>query len=240
MLTPAPAAARRPALSPARPIGLVCVVLLHLGLAWMLRDASTWRPRQTHAAVDVRPVAVRILPTSMPTPGPGPNSTPASTKQQATARPRASEPPPAARTAARRPRPPTPSVEQRPSFEPPSFEPPVSGSTVTPAAQAITLPAPPQHASAAASATTAPASLLDSDATLRAIRASARSTSIAERAAAASNEPAPVSRQDRISASMAAAAKGDCAKGEYLGAGMGVLSLPFLAAAALRGQCSPR
>ena len=32
-------------------------------------------------------------------------------------------------------------------------------------------------------------------------------------------------------------ARGDCLKGEYLGGGMGLLSLPFLAAAALREQC---
>ena len=82
-------------------------------------------------------------------------------------------------------------------------------------------------------------SLLDNDATRRAIRASARATSLVERAAAAREERAPVSGQERMAASVGSTAKGDCAKGEYLGAGMGLLSLPFLAAAALREQCAP-
>jgi hypothetical protein len=38
---------------------------------------------------------------------------------------------------------------------------------------------------------------------------------------------------------VAAAAKGDCAKGEYLGGGMGLLSAPFLAYAAMAGNCKP-
>jgi hypothetical protein len=38
---------------------------------------------------------------------------------------------------------------------------------------------------------------------------------------------------------VAAAAKGDCTKGQFVGGGMGLLSLPFLAVAAVRGDCKP-
>ena len=37
---------------------------------------------------------------------------------------------------------------------------------------------------------------------------------------------------------MKAAAKGDCLKGQYPGANMGLLSLPFLAVAAATGNCA--
>jgi hypothetical protein len=46
-----------------------------------------------------------------------------------------------------------------------------------------------------------------------------------------------MSAEQRLGAGIQQGARGDCLKGEYLGAGMGVLSLPFLAAAALRDQC---
>jgi hypothetical protein len=39
---------------------------------------------------------------------------------------------------------------------------------------------------------------------------------------------------------VAASAKGDCLKGEYLGGGMGLLSAPFLAFAAAAGHCKPQ
>jgi hypothetical protein len=39
---------------------------------------------------------------------------------------------------------------------------------------------------------------------------------------------------------VAAAAKGDCMKGDFTGGGMGILSAPFLAAAALMDKCKPQ
>ena len=39
---------------------------------------------------------------------------------------------------------------------------------------------------------------------------------------------------------IAAAHKGDCGKGEYLGGGMGLLSAPFLLAAEAMGKCSSK
>lgn len=57
------------------------------------------------------------------------------------------------------------------------------------------------------------------------------------------NDPRSNSRADPTQAlpeAVARAAKGDCVKGEYPGAGMGLLSLPFLAYAAAAGHCQPQ
>jgi hypothetical protein len=51
-------------------------------------------------------------------------------------------------------------------------------------------------------------------------------------------EPARTTAQERLGNDVKAAGRGDCAKGEYAGAGMGLLSLPFLVAAAARGACA--
>ncbi len=45
-------------------------------------------------------------------------------------------------------------------------------------------------------------------------------------------------REDPPASGMREAAQGDCMKGEFKGGGMGLLSLPMLAAAALKGECS--
>ena len=81
-------------------------------------------------------------------------------------------------------------------------------------------------------------SLLDTEATRRAIRASARAPSITAQAAQVTGEPRAPSAQERLGNATRAAGIGDCAKGEYAGAGMGLLSLPFLAAAVTRGACA--
>jgi len=89
------------------------------------------------------------------------------------------------------------------------------------------------------SAASAPAvSLLETDASRRAIRAAARSTSLTEQVAQAGAEPRRSSAQERLGHEVKAAGRGDCMKGEYLGAGMGIFSLPFLAVAAGRGACA--
>jgi hypothetical protein len=97
---------------------------------------------------------------------------------------------------------------------------------------AITPPEP------AASVPDALPSLIDTDATRRAIRASARTPSLGDELARSREEPARQSPADRLAHGVKSAGKGDCAKGEYAGAGMGLLSLPFLAAAALGGDCA--
>jgi hypothetical protein len=99
------------------------------------------------------------------------------------------------------------------------------------AASAVAAPA-----TAAASAPEA-GSLLDSDASRRAIRDAARQRSVGEMGALASGEPAPASAQDRLGQDIARGARGDCLKGEFAGSGMGLLSLPFWLMAELRDKC---
>jgi hypothetical protein len=78
-------------------------------------------------------------------------------------------------------------------------------------------------------------SLMDGEATRRAIRAAARDPGLA--AQAGRQGPALQTPDERLGERVQRSAKGNCLKGEYLGGGMGLLSLPFLAAAALNDQC---
>lgn len=80
-------------------------------------------------------------------------------------------------------------------------------------------------------------SLLNSEATRRAIQQATRAPLLAERAASASQDPGRETTQQRLSREMARAGHGDCLKGEFAGAGMGLLSLPFLLAAEAGGKC---
>jgi hypothetical protein len=88
-----------------------------------------------------------------------------------------------------------------------------------------------------ASAPDAQPSLIDTEATRRAIRASARTTSLSDQLAHSRDEPARQSAADRLIHGVKDAGKADCTKGGYAGAGMGLLSRPFLAAA-LSGKCA--
>ncbi len=132
-------------------------------------------------------------------------------------------------------------------------------------AQAITQPAPP-HDPPPVAAATPPASspkpdlsFLDNAATRQAIRDVARGDTLASAGNAATREdsgsellaadgshagttrnlPPPPPAQ-LLARNIAAAHKGDCGKGEYLGGGMGLLSAPFLIAAEAMGQCSAK
>lgn len=91
------------------------------------------------------------------------------------------------------------------------------------------------EAAAAPASAGEPAPVLDPEATARAIRDSARRPGLAAQAGRVG--PAEQAPDQRLGDGIAQGARGDCLKGEYLGAGMGVLSLPFLAAAALRDRC---
>jgi hypothetical protein len=102
---------------------------------------------------------------------------------------------------------------------------------------AITSPAP-TTAIAAASAPALPgsapppsSSLLDSEATRRAVRQSARDAPLTARS------DLPENAQQRLGREIGEAATGDCLKGEFAGGGMGLLSLPFWALAEARGKC---
>lgn len=82
-------------------------------------------------------------------------------------------------------------------------------------------------------------SLLNSEATRRALRSSATGTTApAQLAVEAGSSLRAPGAGARLSGEVQRAGTGDCAKGQYAGAGMGLLSLPFLAAAAWRGDCA--
>ncbi len=107
-----------------------------------------------------------------------------------------------------------------------------------PAAALPPVAEPPAAATAPEAASSAPAgSVLDSEATRRAIRDLARQRSVGELGAQASGEPAAASAQERLGQEIARGARGDCLKGEYAGSGMGLLSLPFWLIAEMREKC---
>ncbi|WP_349745124.1 hypothetical protein [Roseateles cavernae] len=95
-------------------------------------------------------------------------------------------------------------------------------------------PAPALAASpSAASPASAPLpSLLDSEGTRRAVRQAALSAPEAARA-----KSLPETTQQRLGQDIAKSADGDCLKGEFAGAGMGLLSAPFWLLAEARGKC---
>lgn len=111
----------------------------------------------------------------------------------------------------------------------------IGASPAEPAPAATAAIAPPAPA---AGDTTAAPSLLDTDATRRAIRAAARAPSLGERLARARAEPDRIGPAERLANGVRDAGTGDCLKGEYADAGMGLLSIPFLALAAASGQCA--
>lgn len=110
------------------------------------------------------------------------------------------------------------------------------------APQAITAPEAP--AVATLEATSPPASsasaplprLLDTGATRRAILDAARTTSWQERGdqAIAQTHLRP---EQKLGRDVAESARGNCAKGEFAGGGLGLLSLPFFVAAEVSGKC---
>jgi hypothetical protein len=107
--------------------------------------------------------------------------------------------------------------------------------------QAITTPAaaaPLADDPAAVPSNTTPTEprLLDTPATRRALREAARSPGWGARAAQELGG-GPPSPSERLGEAIESSASGDCLKGEFAGAGLGLLSVPFLALAALREQC---
>jgi hypothetical protein len=81
-------------------------------------------------------------------------------------------------------------------------------------------------------------SLLSSAATRRAIREAGRQPLLSERAASAADGDGHETRGARLARHMEKAGNGDCLKGEFTGAGAGLLSLPFFAFAEMSGKCS--
>ena len=194
-----------------RIVALPCVLLLHLALLWLLRGASIPpAPRGAPAAAEQR-LLLRMIPARVAR-APIPQTT-------AEGPVRAYVPKPArlqARAAA---------AVRRTAISPSEHD-------------EAGVPAPAVPARTPASASAGTPSLLDTEATRRAIRASARTPSLTEQLARAREEPHRAGTQERLGEAVKSSGKGDCLKGEYAGAGMGLLSLPFLAAASLRGDCA--
>jgi len=97
--------------------------------------------------------------------------------------------------------------------------------------------APPRTAEAASAPTSPDTDLLDTAASRRALRSAAGNLNLASRVNAQLGVHSPTTAQ-RLPGSIQQAGKGDCSKGEYPGAGMGLLSLPFIAAALAAGNCA--
>ncbi len=130
------------------------------------------------------------------------------------------------------------------------------------AAQSITLPAPPQPPAVAAamppaSSPQADLAFLNNAATRQAIRAVARGDTLSSHGNALTHEDPgsellaadgshagtqrnlpPPPPAVALAQGIDAAHKGDCMKGDYLGAGMGLLSAPFLLANEMLGKCA--
>jgi len=110
------------------------------------------------------------------------------------------------------------------------------------AVEAVERPMPldtaPTRTAEAASAPTPPdRDLLDTDASRRALHSAARNPNLASRVDAQVGVHSPTAAQ-RLPGNIQQAGKGDCGKGDYPGAGMGLLSLPFIAAALATGNCA--
>jgi len=130
-------------------------------------------------------------------------------------------------------------------------------------AHAIALPTPPRGEAPEVAAAPPPASapsdlsFLNSAATRQAIRAVARGDTLSSHANALTHEEPgselvaadgshagttrnlpPPPPAELLAQNIAAAHKGDCMKGEYMGGGMGLLSAPFLLAAEAMGKCA--
>jgi len=201
----------------ARRVALGLVVVLHLAvlLLWQApqkRFAGLAGVRST-ITVALLPEVIQVPPAA-PVPVVEPPATRAPSRP---AQPRASRP--------RRP----PAAPSNPS---PLAEPPPSGIHL-PAAAA------PESNDDAASAAIAngDAPLLGTAASRRAISDAARRPSLAAQAGIDNREHTMQTPNARLGTEIAKGAVGDCAKGEYAGGGMGLLSLPFLAAAVLTEKC---
>jgi hypothetical protein len=185
------------------------VLMLHFALLWVVDRASRTQGTRTHGAlVATSRVTLRLI-----------------TEPHAVAMaPVVAAAPPPAREAT--------APNRTRSSRPPRKGPSAPTAIAEPPIEAALRAGPP------ASAPDGAGPLLDSEASRRAIRASARMPSLNEQLAHAREEPDRLSSQQRLANGMMSAGKGDCLKGEFAGAGMGLLSLPFLGLAAVSGNCT--
>lgn len=119
---------------------------------------------------------------------------------------------------------------------------PFTTPAVVPAGEPAAVPgSPPLTAQPSPDATAppapAPGSLLNTEATRRAIHLATRAPLLSERAASASEAPDRENAQQRFGREVARTAYGNCLKGEFPGAGGGLLSLPMFLIAEASGRC---
>lgn len=196
---------------PTRPrlVALKAVIALHAALFWLLRGPAVSRDGHEAPAATVQRVSLRLIRAPLAVPAQ-----------------------PAALASPRRPE------AARPLRLGQDARQAQASSGAPPAEASISVVPAPTLSRVEPAASAADTSLLDSEATRRAIRASARATSLTAEVARVGGEPARATAQERLGKEVKDAGRGDCAKGEFAGAGMGLLSLPFLVAAAARGECA--
>ncbi|WP_043795941.1 hypothetical protein [Delftia sp. Cs1-4] len=194
--------------------GLLLSLLLHGALLWQGLAPDIARPGTGQAEAHRLQVVWVETPTSTPTPAPSPA-------------PAAARPGPAPASPPTR-RPDTAAVA------PPSRQgagaAKATEQAATAAAPQAPVPADTEAVPDTARSARAMGRLLDSAAGREAVQSAARQGLV--------RPQIPAQREDPLASGMREAAQGDCMKGEFKGGGMGLLSLPMLAAAALKGECS--
>ncbi|WP_047218412.1 MULTISPECIES: hypothetical protein [Delftia] len=203
--------------------GLLLSLLLHGALLWQGLAPDIARPGTGQA--EAHRLQVVWVEAPMPMPMPMPTPTPAPSPAPAAARPGPAPAPAPASPPTRRP--------DTAAVAPPSMQSAgaakATEQAATAAAQAPVL-ADTEAAPDAARSARAMGRLLDSAAGREAVQSAARQGLV--------RPQIPAQREDPLASGMREAAQGDCMKGEFKGGGMGLLSLPMLAAAALQGECS--
>jgi len=194
--------------------GLLLSLLLHGALLWQGLSPDNVRPGTGQAEAHRLQVVWVETPMPMPTPTPAPSPAPAA------ARPG-----------------PAPAPTRRPdtaAVAPPSRQgagaAKATEQAATTAAPQAPVPADTEAVPDTARSARAMGRLLDSAAGREAVQSAARQGLV--------RPQIPAQREDPLASGMREAAQGDCMKGEFKGGGMGLLSLPMLAAAALKGECS--
>lgn len=196
--------------------GLLLSLLLHGVLLWQGLAPDIARPGTGQAEAHRLQVVWVETPTSTPTPAPSPA-------------PAAARPAPAPASVPKPARRPDTAAVAPPSRQGAGAAKATEQAATTAAPQAP-VPADTEAAPDTARSARAMGRLLDSAAGREAVQSAARQGLVRPQIHA--------QREDPLASGMREAAQGDCMKGEFKGGGMGLLSLPMLAAAALKGECS--
>jgi hypothetical protein len=200
--------------SPRSALALLAVLLLHAALYVVLHESVSRRAHLDAKPGTVARLTVRLISSPVPVP-PRP---PAATDTRRSAAPVKTPARASSRPGAMAGRPSLPSHAE------------IDAAALKADAAVAAMPA--------ASGPRPAPSIMESEGTRRAIRASARAPSLRDELAQAREEPARVGPQERLAEGVKSAGKGDCLKGDFAGAGMGLLSVPFLALAAAKGDCA--